>query len=55
MASIWTFVGGAWHSFINIPNLNVCETRLYFEFTATNRIPANNFWVKIFEPEVGYF
>ena len=23
---------------LNIPNSNICETRLYFEFTATNRM-----------------
>ena len=27
---------------LNIPNSNICETRLYFEFTATNRMSGKN-------------
>ena len=28
---------------LNIHNVNICETRLYFEFNATNRMPGKNF------------
>ena len=37
---------------LNIPNSNICETTLYFEFTATNRIPGKNLWAGIFGPKV---
>ena len=38
---------------LNIPNSNICETRLYFEFTATNRMSGKNLWAEIFGPKVG--
>ena len=31
----------------------VCETRLNFEFTATNRMSGKNLWAEIFGPKVG--
>ena len=38
---------------LNIPNSNICETRLYFELTATNRMSGKNLWAEIFGPKVG--
>ena len=38
---------------LNIPSPNICETRLYFKFNATNRMSWNNLWVDIFGPKVG--
>ena len=38
---------------LNIPNSNICETRLYFEFTATNRMSGKTLWAEIFGPKVG--
>ena len=38
---------------LNIPNSNICETRLYFEFTATNRMSGKNLWAEILWPKVG--
>ena len=43
---------------LNIPKSNICETRLYFEFTAINRMSGKNLWAEIFGPKagkVGYF
>ena len=40
--------GPEWRIYVNI-----CETRLYFEFTATNRMSGKNLWDEIFGPKVG--
>ena len=40
---------------LNIPNSNICETRLYClycEFTATHRMSGKNLLTEIFEPNV---
>ena len=37
---------------LNIPNLNMCETRPYFEFTVTNRMSGKNLWAETFGPKV---
>ena len=36
----------------NIPYSNICETRLYFEFTATSRMSGKNLWAEIFGQKV---
>ena len=46
------FVRGLYAS-LNIPNSNICETRLYFGSTATNRMSGKNLWAEIFGPKVG--
>ena len=38
---------------LNIFNSNICKTRLYFEFIATNRMSGKNLWAEIFGPKVG--
>ena len=38
---------------LNIPNSNLCETRLYFKFNGTNRMSGKNLWAEIFGPKVG--
>ena len=38
---------------LNIPDSNICETRLYFKLTATNRMSGKNLWAEIFGPKVG--
>ena len=38
---------------LNIPNSNICETRLYFAFTAINSMSGKNLWAEIFGPKVG--
>ena len=59
----WRPTGPEWRVFIyfhwglnaslNIPNSNICETRLYFELTATNRMSGKTLWAEIFAPKVG--
>ena len=38
---------------LNIFNSNICETRRYFEFTATNRMSEKNMLAEIFGAKVG--
>ena len=33
---------------LNIPNYNICETRQYLEFTATNRMSVKNMLAEIY-------
>ena len=37
---------------LNTLNSNICETRLYFESTATNHMSGKNLWAEIFGPKV---
>ena len=37
---------------LNIPDLGIWETRLYFEFTATNRKSGKGLFVEIFGPKL---
>ena len=37
---------------LNIPNSNICGTRLYFEFNATNWMSGKNLWAEIYGPKV---
>ena len=45
-------LGSRLRASLNIPNSNICEIRLYFEFTATNRMSGKNLWAEIFGPKV---